>query len=158
MIREELLHPISVHFPLVMFTLAMIIKALEISSFKWKKQLRENYSFCVKVLLFTAPMLYIISMFLGDSALEIITKDICDLTAAYRHESLSYNAMYAFCVALIFETLTVIDRFTCKLLASFHFLVLTFLIVGNVYMFQSAHSGAMLVYEQGAAVKNAVCK
>lgn len=149
MIREELLHPIFAHFPIVMFALAVVAKSLEFFCYKAKRDLYYKFGFLSKFFIYSAPMAYLITIFLGDSALDIIKNDLCDLQLVTKHEEISYYALYAFLGALTLEVLKdVIKKYELLWQSA----VLIALVVSNFYLFQSAHLGGQLVYEKGAAV------
>ena len=149
MIREELLHPMISHFPIVMFSLALFSKSLELLTFTKFSDFSKRLNFLSKSLIFTAPLFFLITIYLGDIATEIIKGDFCEYYLIAKHEEYGYYALYFFIGSLIFESLSEVfknKRMLC------HFVVLLTLIGGNYYIFKTAHLGAKLVYEKGAAV------
>lgn len=155
-IREELLHPIVSHFPIALLSMALILKiAIYISMTKkydFKKNLTFTYNFC----LITGLIFFITNLFIGDIALEAIKSDLCNLTLAYQHEDMAHTTLILFIIIVSFEVLSlVIEKTIFKNILSS--LAALLLIVGNFYLFKTAHQGGQLVYEYGAAVKNYNC-
>jgi uncharacterized membrane protein len=150
LIRDELLHPMLAHFPIVMFTLAFVVKSLEIVTSYKLKAFSEKLSFVSKSLIFTAPLFYLLTIYLGDIATDAIKNEFCELSLISKHEELGYYALYFFIGALLFESLGEVFK-KRKLVCNFA--VLISLIFSNYFIFKTAHSGAEMVYEKGAAVK-----
>lgn len=150
MIREELLHPVLSHFPIAMFSLALVTKLLELLLRKAKREFQLKLNFVSKFLIYLAPLFFLVSMYLGDSSFEIIKSEFCDLALVSKHEDLAYFALYFFLGTLIFESLSEFLKKFELLLQVGAFITLLF---GNYYLFKTAHLGGELVYEKGAAVK-----
>lgn len=150
LIRDELLHPMLAHFPIVMFTLALMVKSLEITSTYKFEAFSTKLNFVSKFLIFTAPLFYLLTIYLGDIANDAIKNEFCELTLISKHEELGYYALYFFIGALIFESLSEVLK---KKRMLFNFAVLLSLIGSNYFIFKTAHSGAEMVYEKGAAVR-----
>jgi len=150
MIREELLHPVLSHFPIAMFSLALGTKLLELLLFKAKREFQKKLNFVSKFLIYLAPLFFLIAMFLGDSSLDIIKNEFCDLSLVSKHEDLSYWALYFFLGTLIFESLS---EFLKKFEIFLQIGAFITLLFGNYFLFKTAHLGGELVYEKGAAVK-----
>lgn len=155
-IREELLHPMFLHFPIALFVLALLLKFSQLICPKQFKNTIIYISISNKVILTLAALTYLISIFLGDIALDAIKKNFCDLSAIYNHEQVAQNALYFFIGALLFEGVSSIEQIKKSkfYLTTINLIVLTFLFAGNYTMVDAAHLGAQLVYEKGAAVKN----
>ena len=150
MLREELYHPMISHFPIVMFFLALVTKLVGLSLQKLNKDSAANILYISRLLMYTAPFTFLISMYLGDFALDQIKNDFCDLYIVYQHEEVAYYALYSFLLVLGFEAISEIKS---KFKVLLQYASLLFLLVGNFYLFKTAHSGAGLVYDLGAAVK-----
>jgi uncharacterized membrane protein len=149
MIREELLHPMISHFPIAMFSLALVTKSLELLTYSKYRDFSKKVNFLSKSLIFTAPLFFLITIYLGDIATEIIKSNFCESYLIPKHEELGYYALYFFIGSLIFESLS--EVFKDKKIICNSIILLT-LIGGNYFLFQTAHLGAKLVYEKGAAV------
>lgn len=152
--REELYHPLLAHFPIVLFVLALFFKGLEIIFYKHIDLSEKMNSFC-RIVLFAAPFFYLVTMYLGDSALDIIKKDFCNLKSIYEHEEVAKTALFFIVPALILEGLSKIEALKKKWKLHLSLLILALLLMSNGFIFKAAHSGAMLVYENGAAVRGA---
>ncbi len=150
MLREELYHPMFSHFPIVMFALALITKLLSLILIKLEKESGEKFLFISKLLIYVTPFTFLITMYLGDFALDQIKNEFCDLHTVYKHEEVAYYALYSFLIVLAFEA---ISELKSKFKTLFQIGTLIFLMLGNFYLFKTAHSGARLVYDLGAAVK-----
>lgn len=94
---------------------------------------------------------HLIVMFLGDMALDVVKQNACSITAIYQHEEKAYYALYCFAFALTDEFIKV------KWGEKFRVVTLISLLLGLYFLFETGHSGAQLVYEQGVAVKGFNC-
>lgn len=150
MIREELYHPLFSHFPIVMFFLALLTKVIGLSLHKLKKDFAKLFLSSSKLLIYTSPFVFLISIYLGDFALDQIKNEFCDLFQIYKHEEIAYYALYCFLVVLGLEA---VSELKTKLKSILQIGVIIFLFIGNYFLFETAHSGATLVYDLGAAVK-----
>lgn len=152
--REELYHPMFAHFPIVFFVLALVFKTLELTYFK-HKEFSEKMNFFCRIVLFTGPFLFLLTMYLGDSALDIIKKDFCQLKLLYDHEEMAKMALPWIILANGFEAVSKIEKVKHwrKIISG---VTLVTLLLVNFQMWKAAHSGATLVYEYGAAVKKSV--
>jgi len=152
--REELYHPMVAHFPIVFFVLALVFKTAELTCFK-QKEISEKMNFFCRIVLFTGPFLFLLTMYLGDSALDLIKKDFCQLKLVYDHEEIAKMALPWIILANGFEASSKIEKIKkWKNVLSGATLIALLLI--NFQMWKTAHTGAMLVYEHGAAVKQSV--
>jgi uncharacterized membrane protein len=155
-IREELLHPLFTHFPIVILFAAPVLRLASLLPLS-----NENRIFLVKasrLALYIGPLSLIITIYLGDMAFEIVKSNLCQLFDAYRHEQLAYESLYAFMAAVVFDVVSKLDNLNKKLVRGASLFCFLMMIIGNYLMFSSAHLGANLVYEQGAAVKAATPK
>lgn len=150
MIREELLHPLFSHFPIVLFVLALLTKIIWVILRLLKNQHAPQFQYISKLIIYVAPFTYLISIYLGDFALDQIKSDFCDLHEVYKHEEVAYYALYCFLVVLALEA---VSELKSKLKMILQAGTILFLILGNFYLFETAHLGAKLVYDMGAAVK-----
>jgi uncharacterized membrane protein len=147
MIREELLHPIIVHFPLAFLATAPLFKVGEVYCLFSKNTIGNTISNFYKLFLGLGFLGLVLSLFLGDTAAEITKNQICDLTLLYQHEEAAHNALYLYISAGIFELLQA--KFRPKWMASCS---LVLLFVATYFLLDTAHLGGELVYEHGAAV------
>ena len=153
MIREELLHPLFVHIPIGLLSLyPLVLIASIFAKGEWKK----NLSFVGHFLLFVGVGGFLTAIYLGEAALDIISGSICDLLAAYRHEDDAYRALAMFACCLGIDGYIMSKKLeTNKFALSIQTLVSC---IALYFLISTGHSGAVLVYEKGAAVKTAQCK
>ena len=157
-IREELLHVVFAHFPIAMLSLALLCKIILVLTPEKFALTKSKIEFSYLSLLFSAPMFYLITIFLGDTALDLIKNDVCNLTLVYEHEQTAEKAIPFFLVTIVLEVLLLSKKITkAPLLKLLSLISLIFLIIGNLFMFKAAHLGGQMVYEYGTAVKNYKC-
>lgn len=154
MIREELLHPVSSHFPIAFLLILSITKLIQVfvmvksPDSEFLKSMKSINAF----LLFTGAISLLPTIFLGDMAFDIIKSDMKSLITAYKHEEMAHYTLYTYIVALIVEVSSYLKRMSKKeglIVQSVLYLVI---IIGNIFLIQAAHLGGEMVYEQGAAV------
>lgn len=157
-IREELLHSALSHFPIAMFSLALLTKSAYYLLKTHHLELSKNLAIITKFLLFTAPLFYLISIFYGDMAVDVIKNDICNLTLVYEHEQTAQFAIPFFLITIVLEVVLALENFKAKsfrILA--HIGLYITLILGNFFMLKAAHQGGNMVYNHGVAVKGYQC-
>ena len=152
--REELYHPMFVHFPIVLFLLALVFKIAGMLISKYPELKEKCHTFATFALYLT-PLFYLISMYLGDAAFDKIKSNFCDLRAASLHEEMAKWALLAIIISLVLESLSHLEKIKQKADLLMKALILVAMITGNFLIFKTAHSGGELVYEKGAAVKAA---
>ena len=82
---------------------------------------------------------------MGDLSLEIVKKDLPRLQEAFNHEDYSYYTLYIFLLVLL------LDIFSARV-KNLKYLIFVASIIGVYFLLRTGHSGADLVYNQGAAV------
>lgn len=152
--REELYHPLVAHFPIVIFFIATIFKGMELITFS-HHEWRERINFFGRFFLFAGPLFFLVTMYLGDTALDIVKKDFCDIGSLYAHEEAAKNALIFIIIATILESLSQVKLIKEKYFKPVVISTFLTLVIANIIIFKTAHSGAMIVYNQGAAVKTA---
>lgn len=156
--REELLHSAFSHFPIALLTLALLTKTLFYIFVTKQPKIASNLSLISKFLMFSAPIFFLISIFLGDLAVDIIKNDICNLTLVYEHEHTAQLSLIYFLIAISCEIILGLEALHQKSLRfALHTILMITLIIGNFYMLKSAHLGGDMVYNHGVAVKNYPC-
>jgi uncharacterized membrane protein len=153
--RSELIHPMLAHFPLALLGVYPFVYT---SQFFFKNPIKDRLEWGARGLLYLGIVLYMVTLYLGDMALEIVTPKLCQLSLAYDHETWGYYGLYSWGLVLVLDISNLIGlekklswiKFLPVGKAFFSFLAL-------LTLYQAGHSGAGLVYEFGAAVKNAVC-
>lgn len=152
--REELYHPMLAHFPIVLFLMILILKILVLTLALSDRSgdLSQKLNWFARILLVIAPLIYLVTLYLGDSALEIIKNDFCDLKSIYAHEEMAKQSLIFIILSLILEGVGQIEKIKIKMEKPLMTLTVLILIAGNFLILKTAHSGAMLVYDKGAAV------
>ncbi|HKJ47718.1 MAG TPA: hypothetical protein VJ973_01440, partial [Christiangramia sp.] len=91
-----------------------------------------------------------ISIYTGDLADGIVSRQLCDPTVLKEHENFAYTTAWIFSIALILELLTrYIDLIKTRIVS----VVLVLLMIsGSVTLAYVGHLGAELVYQQAAGV------
>lgn len=136
----------------------MIIK---ISSLFIKDELvKKVANFFYQACLILSLILTAVSLYLGDVAAEVVRSKICQMSRIDQHEELGKILLIALASLLAAEIINMILKESTKTvflkrLAVIHGFVLAILFsLTGVSLFRAAHSGAALVYVQGAAVLN----
>lgn len=153
MIREELLHPVISHFPIALLVLVMFTKLAQLIVMNKYNEMEKNLDVISKFLLIVGTSMILPALFLGDMALDIVKNDLSNITTAYRHEDLSHNTLIVFIIAIVIDTLIGMKKLEKTQKLIFELVLLLTIFLGNYFLFQTAHLGADLVYEQGAGVK-----
>ncbi|MCH4822789.1 hypothetical protein ML462_06355 [Gramella lutea] len=142
--RTEVFHPLSVHFPIVLLLFATIFKIIGLWSYKTTWDLGGRF-----LLIFGVIGVWI-SIYTGDLADGIVSRQLCDPTVLKDHENFAYITAWIFTVALIVEIISLyFELIRTRILA---FLMVLTLIVGSLLLFYVGHLGAELVYQQAAGV------
>ncbi|MCG9972751.1 DUF2231 domain-containing protein [Christiangramia crocea] len=142
--RTEVYHPLSVHFPIVLLLMATLFKLIGLWSSKitWEQGGR--------FLLILGVIGVWISVYTGDLADGIVSRELCDPTMLKDHENFAFITAWIFSAALVIELLiSYIDLFKTKMLSLILVLVL---LVGSGTLAYVGHLGAELVYQQAAGV------
>ncbi len=143
--RTEIWHPLSVHFPIVLVLVALVFKGLGI------RNSNNSWNTAGSLLLYLATVSAWIAIYTGDLADGIVSRKICDPTVLKDHENAAYILGWLVLSASIIDVLllTVLLRVRQFVFKSIVFLLL---LVGSGYVIYTGHSGASLVYQQGAGV------
>ncbi len=152
MIREELLHPAVSHFPIALLVLVGFTKLFQLIVTKKYKELADSLNLISKFLLITGSCFLLPAIFLGDMAFEIVKKDLSNITAAYKHDELAHYTLICFIVAVSIDTLNNVKKFKVQYEFQINIALFIAILVGNYFLFNTAHIGSNLVYEQGAGV------
>lgn len=157
-LRQELFHPAVSHFPVVLIFLTFAAYCAygfcKLRAPKWS----ENFKFFTLTSLYLSIPSYFLALFLGEMSLDIVKNDLCQIASAYQHEQMAETGLYLLILTVIIEILTRLEPVK-KHKASKALPVIfgIMLFINTLNVARTSHSGGELVYEQGAAVKNAVC-
>jgi uncharacterized membrane protein len=142
MIREELFHSFAVHFPIALLSLTPF---LFLGQFIKNEKIKQVSDILFKSFLYLGLVFFLVALFLGDLSLEIVKKDLPRLQEAFNHEDYSYYTLYIFLLVLL------LDIFSARV-KNLKYLIFVASIIGVYFLLRTGHSGADLVYNQGAAV------
>jgi len=144
-LRTEVWHPLSVHFPIALLLIAALFKGASLFS---KTKTWENAG---SVLLYLGTIGAWISIFTGDMADGVVSRELCDPTVLKDHENAAWTLVYLFSVASIIDIvrITKIISLKPKLIKVVAVLLM---LVGSGFLMYTGHLGAKLVYQQGAGV------
>ncbi|MGM0459783.1 MAG: DUF2231 domain-containing protein [Bacteroidota bacterium] len=149
--RTELWHVMLVHFPIVLLPGAALLRVLS-------RFITDKHSgFLLKasrLSLVVGVIFAWIAVYTGSLADSIVVRDLCDPTVLEDHENSGYT------VGVLFTIAALIDIGAMKFLAGrkrlvkklTEWIVLLILLAGSGYVAYTAHLGASMVYQQGAAV------
>ncbi|SDR65703.1 DUF2231 domain-containing protein [Christiangramia echinicola] len=142
--RTEVFHPLSVHFPIVLLLLATLFKFIAL----WSSKITWDHG--GRFLLILGVIGVWISIYTGNLADGIVSRQLCDPTVLKEHENFAYTTAWLFSIALILELLTrYIDLIKTRIVS----VVLVLLMFsGSVTLAYVGHLGAELVYQQAAGV------
>lgn len=137
------LHPIAVHFPIVLFSLYVVFEVLGI----WK----NNYTPTALIILFLGVISSIFAVLSGNQA-EASVKSISENVAEIveQHETFATLVVWYFLFILIGRVyFTVKKRLTKKVLILFSILAM----IGAYFVYLAGHFGGELVYSFGIGTK-----
>lgn len=147
--RAELWHPMIVHFPITLLLGATVLRLFCHATGK------DQFPVCMSAsrgMLVAGTLFSWAAIFSGSIADSIVTRTLCDPTVLEDHEQISILIGYIFTVAMILDL--ALSRWNWidwkGTLASW--VVAVLLLVGSAGLTYTAHLGASLVYQQGAAV------
>lgn len=145
--RTEVWHPLSVHFPVGLLLVASLFKIIALF------HNREPWSGGGSILLYLGTIGAWIAIYTGNMAEGIVARTICDPTLLKDHENAAYITGWLFSAAIIVDVIAWADFAAIKHLL-LQILVVIILLLGSGYLIYVGHSGATLVYQQGAGVYN----
>ena len=148
--RTELWHPMVVHFPIVLLLGATLLWFVSIFFNDDQKSFLKKTS---RLSLWLGVGSAWLAIYTGTLADAIVVRDLCDPTVLEDHENAAYTIGTIFTVAIFLDVATLSflkDNLPFKKILEWGIIVL--LLIGSGYVGYTAHLGATLVYQQGAAV------
>lgn len=149
--RTELWHPMIVHFPVVLLMGAAVLRIVCKFFANEKRAFLKNTS---RLSLYIGVVTAWVAIYTGSLADGIVVRELCDPTVLEDHENAAYTLGYVFTAAVFFD---VLDFVSWEKLSFINkpfkeWIIISLLLAGSIYLGYTAHLGASLVYQQGAAV------
>lgn len=144
-LRTEVWHPLSVHFPIALLLIATLFKC---ASFFVKTKTWENAG---SFLLYLGTIGAWISIFTGDMADGVVSRELCDPTVLKDHENSAWSLAWLFSAASLIDIISITKIVSFKALF-IKVIVVLLMLVGSGFLMYTGHLGAKLVYQQGAGV------
>lgn len=142
--RTEVFHPLSVHFPIVLLLMATLFKLIGLWSSK------PTWDHGGRLMLLLGVLGIWISIYTGDLADGIVSRQLCDPTVLKEHENLAYTTAWIFSIALLMEIIMrYIDLIKTRI---FSIVLVLLMLAGTGTLMYVGHLGAELVYQQAAGV------
>jgi len=139
--RTEIFHPLSVHLPIALLLVATLFRVV---SFRRNS---ETWNKGGSILLFIGVIGAWISIYTGNLADGIVSRDLCDPTVLKDHENASMATAWLFTAALLLDLVYgFLKKYWLK------FLMAAVMVVGSGFLSYTGHLGAALVYQQAAGV------
>jgi len=146
--REELWHPMAVHFPIALLLFGVL---LYVAHFLFPRPLRAQTIFSARVLLSAGMLGAWFAIWTGERADSVVGRTLCDPLVLEAHENYAYWMAWLFTVIVVLDYSSILlknGRFLFFLRIAF---TLAF-VIGAMLTGYIGHLGAKLVYQQGAAV------
>ena len=151
--REETYHPLLVHFPIGVLLAAMLLYGL--AAFAGRRERFSGLLPASRVLLAIGVASAWAAVYTGNLAEDVVNRVICDPTVTHRHEDLAQYATIAASLLLAIdlvawrlEAKTSLHRW----LRPWPAIMSALLLATYGLLLRTAHLGASLVFQQGAAV------
>jgi uncharacterized membrane protein len=147
--REEIWHPLTVHFPIALLLFATIIW---LTALLLKNKQRHNCEISGSLLLFAGSLTAWVSIYTGDIADGAVAQNLCDPTILKSHEIASYTMAYLFTAASLLNLILILVKLRDQYVRILKYGLVLVMLFGSGYLTYGAHLGATLVYQQGAGV------
>ncbi|PTX43414.1 putative membrane protein [Christiangramia gaetbulicola] len=142
--RTEVFHPLSVHFPIVLLLMATLFKLIGL----WSSKITWDHG--GRFLLILGVLGVWVSIYTGNLADGIVSRQLCDPTVLKEHENFAYTTAWIFTAALAIDILMrFIDLIKTKIVS---IVLVILMIAGSGSLAYVGHLGAELVYQQAAGV------
>lgn len=143
--RNEVFHPLIVHFPIALLLVAFLFKIIAL---KYKREVWERGGTVLLILGVTSIWM---AIFTGGLAADIVSVNLCDPSVLEKHEDLAWVTAWLFTSGLVIDLLRYIK---IPLFKNVIFLIAVLLILtgGAGLLTYVGHLGATLVYQQAAGV------
>lgn len=143
--RTEVFHPLSVHFPIAILSIATVFVIVSLFS---KNPLWKNSG---AILLIIGTVSAWVSIYTGDLADGIVSRTICDPTVLKAHENFAYYTAWSFSIA---SFIVILQHFIhgLRIIPLARIVVLLSMIAGTYFLVEAGHKGAKVVYQQAGGV------
>lgn len=148
--RVELLHPLTVHWPIVVTFLATLFWIVGHAG-RWCSPLRV-FQWPATILILLAAASAWLAVLTGYWADSVVGRDLYDPRPLKDHENNAELVSWLLVAAAVLEVFTRIRRVRRRLRMTASVILLALLLSICAVMAWTAHLGASLVYQQGAGV------
>jgi uncharacterized membrane protein len=149
--RPEVWHALSVHFPIALLPVATLTLLV---SFFVNENNRRSWRVAAGMLLLAGSVAAWIAFYTGGVADGFVARKICDPTVLKDHEIASRNMTWLFTSASLLYVFFLTNFLKPSLRMAVFYVALVLMLAGTGYLVYTGHIGAILVYDQGAGVKN----
>lgn len=145
--REELWHPIMVHFPVALLIFGATLYAVQ---FAVPYSLKARTLFSARVMLTAGTLGAWLAIWTGHRADSVVGRTLCDPLVLEAHENYAYWMAWLFTIAVALDYGSMLMR-NNRVLLPLRIAFLLAFAVGGALTGYIGHLGAKLVYQQGAA-------
>ncbi len=145
--RTELWHPMFVHFPLAILSLAAVLSVVYL--FVRNRNFAPYLRFSLSLLLWCGVVLFWVTFYTGQLAYSIVVRTICDPTVLKDHLFWAYVSGISFSIAAVLDGLF---KFSSKFKNWFNYGSILLMVVGTFCIGYVGHLGGKVVYQQGGGV------
>jgi uncharacterized membrane protein len=149
--RTELWHPVTVHFPIALLSVATLFLLI---SFFIKDEYKKVFQHSSFFLLILGVMGSWVGLYTGDIADGIVSRKLCDPTVLKDHELAAQTMTYLFTAAGILHIFLFFNLFRARIKQISPYVIFVCMATGMLFLFRTGHLGASVVYQQGGGVYN----
>ncbi|MEX2492053.1 MAG: DUF2231 domain-containing protein [Nitrospirales bacterium] len=148
MLREELWHPMVVHFPIALLLFGVLLYTV---GFAVPNSWKSHTIFSARVLLTAGILGAWLAIWTGGRADRVVGRTLCDPLVLEAHENYAYWMAWLFTVAVVLDYGSIFLK-KARMVSFLRIACALAFAVGAVLTGTIGHLGAKLVYQQGAAV------